>query len=162
MSGVVLLRPAGGGGGTSDITISTINGQLVPTYEDTTRANKQLSVADHPVMWSENRLLDRDWLQIGNAGDADSGYIADLDGTIVGCVAQCENANTNSKEIHVFVNGTDQGSLGILGPGSGATFINNTVDINFSRGDLIRLQALDGISGAIEDTVVKLTLKWRA
>lgn len=162
MSGVVLLRPTGGGGGgTSDITISTINGQLVPTFLDTTRS-KQLSVADQPVVWTENRLRDRDWLNVGNAVDAISGYIADLDGTLVSAVAQCEDAGSAEKEIHVFVNGTDQGSLGSLGPGTGTTFINTTVDIDFNQGDLIRLRALDGVTGRIEDTVVKLTLKWRA
>jgi hypothetical protein len=162
MSGVVLLRPVGGGGsGTSNITISTINGQLVPTFQDTTRS-KQLSVTDHPVVWSENRLRDRDWLNIGNAVDAVSGYIADLNGTIVSAVAQCESTGVAEKEIHVFVNGTDQGSLGILGPGTGVTFINTSTDIDFNQGDLIRLRALDGVSGQIEDTVVKLTLKWRA
>jgi hypothetical protein len=161
MSGVVLLRPTGGGSSTgSGVTISTINGQPVPTFEDPTRS-KQLSIADQPVTWSENRLTDRDWLQVGNAGDADSGYIADLNGTIVGCVGQCEDAGSNQKEIHVYVNGTDVGTLGILGPGSGVSFINNLVDIDFSRGDLIRLRAIDS-SGAIQDTIVKLTLKWRA
>lgn len=162
MSGVVLLRPAGGGGGgTSDIAISTINGQVVPTFEDTSRS-KQLSVADHPVVWSENRLNDRDWLNIGNAVDATSGYIADLNGTIVSAVGHCEDAGASEKEIHVYVNGTDQGSLGSLGPGSGVSFINTTADINFNQGDLIRLRAVDGLTGAIEDTVVKLNLKWRA
>lgn len=161
MSGIVLLRPAGGGGGVSNITISTINGQPVPTFEDATRS-KQLSVADQPITFSENNLSNLDWLQVGNASDADSGYIADLDGTIVAAVGQCEDAGPNDKEIHVYVNGSDIGTLGNLGPGSGVSFINNTIDLDFSRGDLIRLRAHNGNGGVIEDTIVKLTLKWRA
>jgi hypothetical protein len=159
MSGVVLLRPGGGGG--SSVTISTINGQPIPTFEDTTRG-KQLSVADQPLTWSEMSLDHLDWLDIGAARDAESGYLADLDGTIVAAVGQCEDANANTKEIHVYINGTDQGSLGSLGPGANAAFINNTVNIDFNRGDLIRLRAHNGSGGLIQDTVVKLTMKWRA
>lgn len=161
MTGVVLLRPAGGGG-TSDITISTINGQLVPTFEDTTRGNKQLSVAAHDVHFAENVLSNLDWLRIGNANDADSGYIAELDGTLVFASAHCENTNANSKDIHLFINGADQGSLGTLGGGANVTFINTTVNIDFSQGDRIRLQAQQGSGGNIQDTVVRLSLKWRA
>ena len=162
MTGVVMLQSAGGFGGTSDISISTINGQLVPTFEDTTRGNKQLSVAAHDVHWAENVLSDNDWLRIGNANDADSGYIAELDGTIVFCSGHFEQTNANSKNVHLFINGADQGSLGTLGGGANATFINTTINIDFSQGDRIRLQAQNGSGGNIQDTVVRMSLKWRA
>lgn len=157
---VTLLRPAGSG--TSDVDISTINGQLVITFVDTTRGDKILSVADEPLMFARNRLGDDAWLEIGNAIDADSGYIADLDGTLVYASGHCEDTGANSKEIHLFVNGVDNGSLGSLSGGANAQFINTTVNIDFSQGDRIRLQAQNGLGGNIQDTVVRLTIKWRA
>lgn len=161
MSGVVLLRSAGGGGGTSDITISTINGQLVPTFEDTSRS-KQLSVADNVVSFSDNRLRDLQWMSVGNASDASTGYIVDMDATIVRATATCIDADVNIKEIHLYVNGTDEGVIGSLGPGNNVSFINNSINVDADQGDLIRLQVEDVTgTGPIEDTVVKLTVKWR-
>jgi hypothetical protein len=85
----------------------------------------------------------------------------DFDGTVVFATGDCENTGASSKDIHLFINGADQGSLGTLSGGANATFINTTIDLNFSQGDRIRLQAQDGISGFIQDTVVKVTVKWR-
>jgi len=143
-------------------TLSSINGQPVLTIEDATRTNKDLSVTDQPIIFSENRLGNLDWLQIGNANDADSGYISDLDGTLVYVSAHCENTGASSKDIHLFVNSTDMGSIGTLGGGTNVTFVNTTLDVDVLQGDRIRLRAVDGILGNIQDTVVKLTIKWRA
>ncbi len=143
------------------MTITTINGQPMLTLVDTTRTDKILSVAEQNLVFSENRLDNLDWIDIGAAVDADSGYIMDFDGTVVFATGHCENTNAFSKTIHLFINGVDQGSLGTLSGGANATFINTTIDLNFSQGDRIRLQAQDGISGFIEDTVVKVSVKWR-
>lgn len=163
MSGVVMLRGGGSGpGGSSDFTISTINGQLIPTFVDTTRGNKDLSVSSQNVIYAENQINDGDWIRIGNASDADSGYIAEMDGTITYASGHCENTGASSKEVHLFLNGVDQGNIGLLSGGANAQFINTTLDIDFVQGDRIRLQGQDGIAGNIQDTVVRLTLKWRA
>lgn len=161
----VLTKPTGsGGGGGSTVpgmTITVINGQPVLTLEDTSRGNKILSVAENPISFAENRLGDLDWIQIGNANDADSGFVADLNGTIVFATGHCENVNGNDKNIHLYINGADQGSLGSLaGPATGS-FINTTIDIDFNQGDVIRLRAQNGLTGNIQDTVIKLVLKWR-
>lgn len=166
------LRSKGGGsGGGSSIpglTITNINGQPMLTLEDTTRGNKILSVAEQPIQWAENGLTNLDWIRIGNANDAESGYVADFDGTIVFASAHCENTGSNTKEIHLYVNNTDIGSIGTLSGGTNATFINTTANIDFSQGDRIRLRAVNATggspepgNGAIQDTVIKLTLKWR-
>ncbi len=162
MTGVVMLRSGGGGNSSSDFTISTINGQLVPTFVDTTRANKVLSVSSQNVIYAENQVNDGDWIRIGNASDADSSYIAEMNGTITYTTGHCENTAGNSKEIHLFINGVDQGNIGVLTGGQNAQFINTTLDIDFAQGDRIRLQGQDGAGGVIQDTVVRLTLKWRA
>lgn len=163
MSAFVLTKPIPGGGGSSvtGLTVTVINGQPMLTLEDTARANKILSVADHPFSFAENRLSDLDWIRIGQSVDADSGFIADFDGTVTYATGHCENTGANLKNIHLFINTTDMGSVGTLSGGMNVTFINTTIDIDFVQGDRIRLQAQDGTSGNIQDTVVKLTLKWR-
>lgn len=152
------------------LQLSIINGQPVMTYLDETRntgsptgspvTGKRLSVSDQVLIFSENRLTTDDWLEIGNAVDTDSGYIMDLDGTVTFATGHCENTNANSKDIHLFVNGTDKGSIGTLSGGGDVQFINTTIDVDFSQGDKIRLQA-QGAGGAILDTVVKISVKWR-
>jgi hypothetical protein len=147
----------------SGLQMSIINGQPILTFIDDTRggAGKRLSVAEQSLVFSENQLTANDWLDIGSTVDADSGYIADFAGTVVFATAHCENTAANIKNIHLFINNVDQGSIGTLAGGLNATFINTTIDIDFTRGDKIRLQAQQGSGGAIEDTVVKLSIKWR-
>jgi len=162
--GFVLTQPTTGnigGGGIPGLTVSMINGQNVLTLEDTTRGNKILSVSDNPVVFSENVLSNLDWLAVGGARDADSGFITTLDATIVGISAHCENTGGNSKNIHLFVDGADLGSLGTLGGGTNAVINDTILDIDINQGQRVRLRAVDGIPGNIQDTVIKLTLKWR-
>lgn len=171
------LRSKGGGSGGSGITglqITVINGQPMLTLNDTTRlagsppTPKTLSVGEQPVVWAENGLSNLDWIRIGNANDADDGYIADFDGTITYATAQCEDTGVNGKDINVYINGADVGTIGTLSGGALASFINTTADIDFSQGDRIRLRAVNSVAGSplagtgpIQDTVIKLTLKWR-
>jgi hypothetical protein len=143
-----------------DITI--INGQPMLTLIDTTRANKILSVAESNITFSENKVNHNDWIQIGNANDADSGYIAEFDGTLVYASAHCENTGGNTKEIHFYIGAADSATLGSLTGGANATFNNVTLNTDFVQGDRLRVRAHDGAGGDIQDTVVKLTLKWRS
>lgn len=170
MTGLVLTKPRRGGGGSvpGNLQLSIINGQPILTFFDTTRGTsspvtgKRLSVAEQVLTFAEPTLTQNDWLDIGNAVDADSGYIADLDGTVTFATGHCENTNTNSKEIHLFINGTDYGNIGTLSGGVDTSFINTTLDVDFSQGDKIRLQAQQGNGAAILDTVVKVTIRWRS
>ena len=149
------------------LSITIINSQPMLTLEDTTRGNKILSIGEQTLPFGENALGHNDWLRIGgNATDADSGFIADFDGTVVYATAHCENTQGNSKQIHLWIDNTDVlpvtgiGTL-VAPPGLEDTFVNTTLNINFNRGQKIRLQAQGIASGNILDTVVKLTLKWR-
>ena len=144
-----------------NFVISTINGQPVATMLDTTRS-KQLSTDTASYSFSENRLYHDDWIDIGNAVDANSGYILPLDATIVFVTAHCENTSSNDKDVHLFVNGSDEGSIGTLSGGTNATFVNTTLDVDVDSGDRIRLRAIGALSGSIQDTVVTVSVRWRA
>jgi hypothetical protein len=143
------------------VDITVINSQPMLTLIDTTRLNKVLSVAESNLMFAENKVNDSDWIQIGNANDADSSYIAEFDGTLVFASAHCENTGGNSKEIHFYIETTDSVTLGTLTGGINATFNNVTLNTDFSQGDRLRIRAHNGAGGDIQDIVVKLTLKWR-
>lgn len=145
----------------SNITISTIAGQLIPTFSDTTRS-KQLSVESPSYMFAEAYLSDSDWIQIGSASDSNSGYIMPFDGTVISMSAHCENDNGASKGIWLYINTTNQGTIGSFGGvGSNSSFNITNVDINFSAGDRIRLRA-NTTGGSIQDTVVTVRVRWRA
>lgn len=148
--------------GLGGFEISTINGQSVATILDATRASKRLSTDSVTLMFSENRVTHLDWLNIGSATDADSGYIAPMNGTIVYSTGHCEDTGSNSKDLHVFINTTDQGSVGSLSGGDNATYSNTTLNFDFVQGDRIRVQAVGAASGRIDDTVVSVYIKWRA
>lgn len=155
------------------LSTTVINGQTFLTLVDQTRLGgspqtpKILSVAEQALVWAENGLSNLDWVRIGNSNDASSGYIADFDGTVVYATAHCENTGTNAKDIVLYINDASVATLGTLSGGNDATFINNTANIDFSQGDRIQLRALNvagspsGGTGPIQDTVIKLTLKWR-
>lgn len=140
---------------------AVINGQETPVFDDPVRS-KTLSISENPILFSDNRLGDLEWVRIGDAVHANSGYVAPFDGTLTYASGHCENTNASSKDFRVYINGVDSGVVGTLSGGTDATFINNTLDIDFSQGDLIRLRAVDGIAGRIEDTVIRLVLRWRA
>lgn len=143
------------------LTISIINGQPTLVLEDTTRANKKLSISEQSLTFSNNTLGASQFMHIGTASDADTSYIAEFDGTIVYASAFCENTQANSKELRLFINGSDVGLLGVLSGGANASFTNTTLNVDFSQGDRIRIRAGNTDLGSIQDTVAKIVLKWR-
>jgi len=156
----IAWKPAGTSGipGTA---VTIINGQPTLTLVDTTRNNKILSVAEIPIAYTDNKLKNNEWLRVGNSNHAMSGFIAEFNGTLTFASGQCQRVRNNDKDIHLYINNVDLGSIGSYTGSSNSTFINTTIDIDFNQGDLIRLRAKDGTPGKIEDTVVKLILKWR-
>lgn len=158
---IVLTRPIGGGSSISGLETTIINGHPMLTLEDTTRSDKVLTIAENVLLFAENKIADLDWIQISNAQDAESGFIATFDGTVVNISAHCENTGGNSKEIRLYINGVDTADLGTLSGGTNATINDTTLDLDFDQGDRIRLRAINGSGGNIQDTVIKLTVKWR-
>ncbi|GAJ10417.1 unnamed protein product, partial [marine sediment metagenome] len=119
--------PTGGGGGGSlpaGLAITVINGQPMLTLEDTTRLNKILSIGEQDLTFAENIVANFDWIRIGNANDALSGFIADFDGTLVYAAGHCENTGAASKDMHVYINGVDSGIVGNLAGGANVQFLN--------------------------------------
>lgn len=148
-------------GGIAGMQVTIINGQPTLTLEDTTRANKILSVSENPIRFTDNKLKNNEWLQIGKTNHADSAYIAEFNGTVTFSSGHCQKVNNNNKFIHIFINDTDMGQIGLFTGATADNFINTTINIDFVQGDRIRLRARDGTAGRIEDTVVKIILKWR-
>ena len=163
----VLTKSKGGGAAGAlppGLAITVINGQPMLTLEDTTRGDKILSIAEQPLVFEKNQLKHLDWLRIGTSNNALSGFIADFDGTVVYVSGHCENTGAATKDIHMYINGVDQGVIGNFSGGADATIQDDTLDFDFVIGDKIRLQAEDEVvplPGDIQDTVVKLTIKWR-
>ena len=150
-----------GGTGITGMAVTSINGQPTVTFEDTTRTNKILSISENPVAFTNNKLNNNEWLRIGNSNHASSAYIAEFDGTVTFASGHCQRVRDNDKDIHLIVNDTDMGSIGSLTGTLADNFINTSIDVDFNQGDRIRLRAKDGNAGQIEDTIVKIILKWR-
>lgn len=146
----------------SDVYIGMINGQPKPVYVDSNKGGKVLSVETNNFFWAESRLSNNDWIQIGHATDADSGWIMPFDGTIVGVTAHCENNNTgNTKSIRLYKNGSVSSTSFINIPAGANAIVNNqTKNIDFVAGDRLRLRA-DSTGGSIEDTTISVFVKWR-
>lgn len=138
-------------------TLTTIGGDLIPTFVDTGRGNKVLSTSEITYHFAENNVGNNDWVNPG-AADADTSYVARKNGTIVGITGFCENAAV-TKDIHLYIGVTDNGVIGTFTSGLLAQFNNNT-NIDIAQGDRIRLRG-DAASGTIEDTLIQLYVRWR-
>ena len=145
------------------LTISTINGQLIATITDSTRANKQLSIDSHTYAFSDNLMSNGSWIEIGNAVDTDASWIMPFNGTVVGVTAMTEDCNGNTYDIHLFVNAADQGAIATL-TGTGVdTDVDVTLNLDFAQGDRLRLRAVQtaGTSNS-GDVTVGVMVRWRA
>jgi hypothetical protein len=148
--------------GFTGFTMSTIDGQLVPTFTDTTRANKQLSFAESVFSFSDNVIGDDDWLDIGNATEATTGHIVPLTGTIVRASFQCADDNGNTKDLDLYINGIFNATLFTTSGSSGEeTGFDAALNIDVAQGDKIQIRG-DAAGGSIDDTVVDVWIKWRA
>lgn len=147
----------------SGLAITDINGQQVLTLIDTTRANKVLSIESSTVTWSENRIGNNDWVQVGNANDALSGYIVPMDATIVKASIHTANNNGNTKGVDLYIDGVnDPGNpiLSVTGAAGEKEDSDITLNIDVTADQKIRIRG-DAAGGTIEDTVVTLWFKWR-
>jgi len=135
--------------------------QTLLAFTDATRS-KTLSVETHTFQWAENTVGNNDWIQIGNASDADSGWVMPFDGTIVGMTAYCEDAGGATFDIDLYINGADNGAVAVL-TGTDVSDTDPTLDIDFSAGDKLRLRGdRTAGGGSLGDTNVALLVKWRA
>jgi len=165
-SGKTTIIVTGGGSGASSQQITgfdSILSEPMLFLTDTTRANKELSVEVTNLMWAESELSDNDWVQIGHASDADSGYVMPYDGTIIRVTGNCENVKSSTCDIDLYINSIDSGSLLQFSSGSNneQNIVHTDKNIDFSAGDKLRLRA-DRVSGEnLKDTLVEIWVKWR-
>ena len=139
--------------------IATIGGNDMVVFDDTVRG-KTLSSETQILYFAEAAIGNNDWIQVQHASDADSGYIMPFNGTIVSVVAQCENTNGNTKDINLYINATNQGSIGQFTGLGEQSFTNTSLNIDVAAGDKIRLRGAPG-QGTIQDTNIQVRIKWR-
>jgi len=166
-TGIVLTRPlAVPSSGTTITGLSTtvINGQPMLTYDDPARADKTLSISEQNHIFSRGRLSGNDWIRIANTSHAQAGFVAEFDGCVCYASGHCEETGASAKDIHLFIDGMDMGSIGTLAGGDNAKFTNTVLNIDFTQGQVIRLRAIDTTgypSASIQDTVITVTIKHR-
>ena len=137
--------------------------QTLLAYTDAGRS-KTLSVESHTFQWADNKVKDNDWIKIGSAGDADSGWVMPLDATIVGVTAHTEDTGGgNTYAIDLYIDAVDSGPVAILTGGADVADTDPTLNIDVDAGEKIRLRA-DRTAGAgdMQDTTVALLIKWRS
>lgn len=161
---IVLTKPRKSGK-PSGLNTSMVNGQPMLTLADDNRGAKELSVAEQIFTFTRNQLGNQEWLRTGHTTDSTSGVVMDFDGTFCYATAHCEDAKTAEMQIRLFVNDDDVGVIGTINSGINSTFVDTSIDFDFNQGDKIRLFAVNVASPnttTIEDTVVKITAKWRS
>lgn len=147
--------------GVGGLAVTTIGGQEVLTLVDTTRSNKVLSIETTAIAWSENNVNNNDWMQVGNANDALSGYVVPLNATIVKATMHTSDDNNNSKGVDLYIDTVNNGTLLSLTAVNGENeATDNTLDIDVNAGQKLRIRG-DASNGRIDDTIVTLWLKWR-
>ena len=165
MSSIVLTRPVSTGTNTSNtdgLSTSVVNGQPMLTLVDTTRSDKVLSISEQVLVFTDNVVSHLGWLKIATAADADSGFIADFDGTVTSITAHCENTMLNAKDIQLYIDNVNVATVASLTGGDNAIDTDQTLNFDFTRGQRIRLRGFGITTGNINDTVVKLSIKWRS
>jgi len=147
--------------GLTNMTITTINGQPVLTIVDSTRTDKVLSVETSVVTWSDNKLGNNDWVSVGNATDAKSGFVIPMDATIVHISAHTSDDNGITKDIVLYIDAVDSGVIGTFsGVGGENAFNSTTVNIDVNQNQNIRLRG-GPTNGFVEDIIISIWLKWR-
>lgn len=137
--------------------------QTLLAFTDATRSSKVLSVETMTVTFSDNSAQDNDWLSVGNASDALSGFIMPMDGTVVAATAHTEDANGNTYDMDLYVDAVDSGAVVSLTGAGEDSDSDPTIDIDFTAGQKLRIRA-DQTAGSskIDDVVVTLTVRWRS
>ena len=148
----------------SAFTISTINGQPVPTFSDTTRGPKQLSIETIALVWSDTSLAADEYLEFQEANNADAGFSPPHNATIVKASGVTEDNNgPGARDIDLFVNGAldTSGILTFTGAPSGQEEVRDvTLNIDVTAGNIVHLRGDSG-ANALADVAVVLFFKWR-
>jgi hypothetical protein len=146
------------------VETTIIDGQPVPTFVDTTRANKILSIETACIPWSRNKINNDDYLKAnGDANDADAGWICPQTATLVKATGVTADDGGNTKDINLYVNGAlDTASILSFSPTATGqnTDRDITLNIDVAQDDIIHLRG-SAAGGEIQDVAVTLYFKWR-
>lgn len=142
----------------ADVWIENINGIPMPVFISSAKG-KTLSVTMATFTWSEARLTNNDWYQIGTANNTDTGHVMPFDGTIVGMTMHCENGHGIPSDLDMYLAtaGTTTTLYTINAPNE-HVYTDSSLNIDFVAGEKIRLR---NVGDTIEDTVVTLLVQWR-
>ena len=142
----------------SDVYVTPINGFPMPVYINTLKGNKILSTTIGSYSWSEIKLSNNDWMEVGTARDTRTGHIMPFDGTLVGITVHISDTNNETGTITIFKNAAQIHTFNVSGANEQASVdMNINVDFNLTDKFRIRYQG-----GAIEDTLVSILVQWRA
>ena len=141
------------------VGIGSVLSEPMGFSQDSTRGNKILSSESFTLVYSENKIYDQDWMSIGNAVDADTGFIMPFPGTVVRATLHCEDARDRIFDFNLYINATDQGSILQVSGIAEQTAAALDLNINFAAGDKLRLRGFG--DQWLEDTVIVIWIKWR-
>lgn len=130
--------------------------------EDVTRGKKKLSTNEYLLEFSKAAVGDQDWVAPQGRLDSLAAYTCPYDATVVASSTHVVDTGSSTFELRVYINGVDSGSIGtITGVGEQAD-TEVTLNIDVSRGDLIRIKATRTVgTGELSEPITKLFLKWR-
>jgi hypothetical protein len=152
--------------GLGDLSVQTLGGSGSPgetqLFITDPARSKTLSIAEFTMTYSENNVGNNDWLEIGSASDATSGYVIPYDATLVRATAHVATSSS-AKGIDLYIDGTATSPLITLPSGGGAEaeIVDGTLNIDIAAGQKVRLRGAS-TGGQIGDTVVTLWFRWRA
>jgi len=152
--------------GLSSLSVKAIGGSGSPgefqLFMTDPARSKDLSTAEFSVAYSENNLGNNDWMEVGSANDATSGYIIPYNATLVRATAHTANSS-NAKGIDLYVDGTATAPLITIPSGGGgqANVADGTLNVDVNAGQKIRLRGAS-TGGTIGDVIVTLWFRWRA
>ncbi len=146
------------------VATTVIDGEIVPTFIDTTRADKILSIETVAIPWARNKLNNDTYLKAnGDANDADAGWVCPHTATLVKATGVAADDDGNTKDINLYVNGLlDTASILSFSPTASGqnTDRDVTINIDVSQDDVIHLRG-SSTGGEIKDVAVTLFFKWR-
>ena len=120
---------------------------------------KYLSNETSTFIYSENKIANMDWINIGGATNAESGIIMPYKGTVIRATGNCRNVANRTAHIHLFINTLSIGSI-LSFSGTGAQNSSSlNLNVDFDAGDRIRVRGIT--TGNTNDVVIALWIKWR-
>jgi len=141
-------------------TISTIDGNSIVMFPDASRS-KTLSIETTEFNWNMNSVRKNNWISIGNAIGSNQNHNIPHNATIVKWTASAYNTDGNTKNIHLYINGTETSNYITFAATTTQQTIQDLVeDIDVSAGDEIRFKS-DNSNSKIKNLVITMWLRWR-